>query len=117
MVAVGLLVGLTALAGCAAFPFVGPTCGLGETDVGTVDGDASDVSFKGEVTAVDDTRFVLDDGTGETAVLLVGYDSSRVSTGDCVVAHGSAAERETGDSEVLPVPTELYGEEVVVEDE
>ena len=59
---------------------------------------------------------MFNDGAGEAAVTLVGYDAGRVPTGDCVITCGPAAERDTGDSEVVPISTGLYGDGVVVDE-
>lgn len=108
---------LAALSGCAAFPFVGPTCGPGHTDIGAIAGNVSDVHVKGELTHYNDSLLVVDDGTGQAVLPQIGGDvSGEVSTGDCIVARGSAAQYDDGEYEALVVYSELYKEEYVVED-
>lgn len=113
-IAAGVVVLSAVLSGCAAFPFVGPSCGPGETDIGAVDGDGSQVKIKGEVTAINDTRVVLDDGTGSATVMLVGYRPGQFSSGDCIIAQGAVATVD-GPNDVVMVPTDMWREEVVVE--
>lgn len=110
---------LVGLAGCAAFPYVGPTCGPGDTDIGTITGNASDLHLKGEVTHVNESLLVLDDGTGEAAVLLFDAGvSEQVSTGDCVIARNAVATAETDRSyDVVVLTGDLLREDIVVEDE
>ena len=110
----GLLI-LTFLSGCAAFPFVGPTCGPGEMDIDNLDSGNS-TSIKGEVTAVNDGTFVIDDGTGE-AQIVVGDVPSEVSGGDCIIARGYANSTGGGEYDAQMIPTELLEEELVIKDE
>lgn len=115
--ATALVLALVALAGCAAFPFVGPTCGPGDTDVGAITGNVSEVHVKGELTHLNATTLLVDDGTGQ-AVIPVGEDlSGEVSTGDCVIATGAATSLDGGDHEALVLYSTLSKEEVVVGEE
>lgn len=116
--ALAALVVVAALSGCAAFPFVGPTCGPGEVDIGSLSGNATAIEIKGEVTAVNETLLVLDDGTGDAAVPLLDRGvTAEVEPGDCVIARGAATEAADRPQDVLVVYTELLKEELVLEDE
>lgn len=116
--AVGLVVALVLLTGCAAFPYVGPTCGPGGTDIGAIEGNVSDVEIKGELAAVNETTLVIDDKTGQAVVYSMDDVSGEVSPGDCVIARGGVAqETDDGEYEAVMVPEVLLKEEWVVEDE
>lgn len=116
MLVAPVLVLALALSGCAALPLVGPGCGPGETDIGAIEGDASEVQIKGEVTKLNASAMILDDGTGQAQLVLTQDLSGQVSPGDCVIARGPAEGQSDGDREAVMVPTELFKEEVVVED-
>lgn len=118
-VALAAVVVLGTLSGCAAFPFVGPTCGPGETDIGTIGENATGVHLKGEVTHVNASVLVIDDGTGQAAVAL--YDAGvagQVEPGDCVIAE-RAIVRPVSDrpEDVLVLDSALYTEEIVIEED
>lgn len=116
--ALAALVVVAALSGCAAFPFVGPTCGPGEVDIGTLSENVTAMEIKGEVTAVNETLLVLDDGTGDAAIPLMDRGvSTEVETGDCVIARGAATEAPDRPQDVVVIYTELLKEEVVLENE
>lgn len=116
--AVGLVVALVLLTGCAAFPYVGPTCGPGGTDIGAIEGNVSDVEIKGELAAVNETTLVIDDKTGQAVVYSMDDVSGEVSPGDCVIARGGVAqETDDGEYEAVMIPEVLLKEEWVVEDE
>lgn len=108
---------LVALAGCAAFPFVGPTCGPGDTDVGGITGNASAVHVKGELVSHNASMLIVDDGTGQAMVPLESGLGSEVATGDCIIVEGAAASMDDGEYEALVLYETLYKEEVVVGDE
>lgn len=116
--AAGLVVALVLLTGCAAFPYVGPTCGPGGTDIGAIEGNVSDVEIKGELAAVNETALIIDDKTGQAVVYSMNDVSGEVSPGDCVIARGGVAqETDDGEYEAVMVPEVLLKEEWVVEDE
>lgn len=108
---------LAALSGCAAFPFVGPTCGPGDTDVGTITDNTSEVHVKGELVRHNTSALVIDDGTGQAFVPLSGGLGDRVETGDCLIANGAAAPMDDSEYEALVLYSDLYKEEVVVGEE
>lgn len=116
--AAGLVVALVLLTGCAAFPYVGPTCGPGGTDIGAIEGNVSDIEIKGELAAVNETTLVVDDKTGQAVVYTIDDVSGEVSPGDCIIARGGfAQETDGGEYEAEMVPEVLLKEEWVVEDE
>lgn len=108
---------LALLAGCASFPFVGPTCGPGDTDVGAIDGNATNVHVKGELVHENASTLIVDDGTGQAVVPMGESVSGQVETGDCIIATGAAATLEDGEHEALVLYETLQKEEVVVGDE
>lgn len=115
--ALAALVVLGTLSGCAAYPFVGPTCGPGEVDIGTISGNVTGISIKGEVTAVNETMLILDDGTGDAAIPLLDRGvSAEVESGDCVIARGAATESPDRPQDVAVIYTELLKEEIVIEE-
>lgn len=118
LVTVGVLLAV-ALSGCAAFPYVGPTCGPGETDIGTISDNATGVHVKGEVAHVNRSVLVIDDGTGQAGILLFDEGvSGQVAEGDCVIADNAvAAPADDRSEDVIVLTGDLYKEEVVVEDE
>ncbi|WP_181687305.1 OB-fold nucleic acid binding domain-containing protein [Halorhabdus salina] len=114
---VGTLLAMTVLTGCAAYPFVGPTCGPGEDDIGTVAPNESGVDIKGEVTAIGESTFTLDDGTGTAQIMPVDSVPREVSDGDCVIARGETIEATTDNHDIGMVSQGLWKEEYVIEDE
>jgi hypothetical protein len=110
------VVALAVLSGCAAYPFVGPSCGPGESDIGVVGENASGVEIKGEVTSSNGTMFVLDDGTGQARVLPLSGVPSEVSSGDCIIVESVTTTDDADGADVLVVPSTIWKEEVVVED-
>lgn len=115
--ALAAVVVVSGLSGCAAFPFVGPTCGPGEVDIGTLSGNVTGIDIKGEVTAINETVLVLDDGTGDAAIPLLDRGvSDEVEAGDCIIARGAAAEAPDRPQDVVVIYTELLKEEVVLEE-
>lgn len=116
--ALAALVVVGTLSGCAAYPFVGPACGPGEVDIGSLSGNVTAIEIKGEVTAINETVLVLDDGTGDAAIPLFDRGvSTEVETGDCVIARGAATESPDRPQDVVVIYTELLEEEIVLEDE
>lgn len=117
--ALATVVIVAGLAGCAAFPFVGPACGPGGTDIGAIDENATGVALKGEVTHLNSSVLVIDDGTGQAAIAL--YDAGvadQVEAGDCVIAERAVVVPATERPEdVLVVDGALYTEEFAPEDE
>lgn len=117
--ALAALVLVAGLSGCAAFPFVGPTCGPGETDIGAIGENATDVALKGEVTHVNRSVLVIDDGTGQAAIVLLDADvAGQVEEGDCVSAERAVVVPATDRPEdVLVVDGALYKEALVPQDD
>lgn len=113
MAVVGILI-LVLLSGCAAFPFVGPSCGPGDRDIGNIK-PGDNVSIKGEVIERSHDMFVIDDGTGEAKIR--GGIPGEISKGDCIIVKGAAMETNDTDYDANVVYTELYKEEVVLEEE
>lgn len=107
---------IAVLSGCAAYPFVGPSCGPGDTDIGAATDGGGDVRIKGEVTAMHDNRFVLDDGTGQATIVPLRGVPSEVSTGDCIIAEGQPSTSTDGNADISMVPTVLLEEEVTIEE-
>lgn len=110
-VAIVVVVLATVLSGCAALPLVGPSCGPGETDIGAVEGNVSSAEIKGELRSLNDSVMVIDDGTGQAELLVVGDLRRDVSAGDCIIARGEATADADGEREVVMIPSELYREE------
>lgn len=117
--ALAAVVVVAALSGCAAFPFVGPTCGPGGTDIGAIGQNATGMHLKGEVTHVNSSVLVIDDGTGEADVALFDAGvAGQVEQGDCVIAERAVVMPATDRPEdVLVLGGDLYKEELVLEDE
>ena len=61
--AASCLLATAALAGCAGVPFPGSSCGPGDTEIGSIDGTARNISIEGEFTDIRDGAVVVDDGT------------------------------------------------------
>jgi len=92
------------LAGCSGVPFLGSSCGPGETELGSIGGNATDVSIEGELTAVRDSALVVDDGTGTAEVLVLdGNATERFETGDCVVVEGTGSQTSESEQDVVLV--------------
>jgi predicted small secreted protein len=110
-----VLVVASVLTGCAALPGVGPGCGPGGTDIGAIDGNASDVEFKGTLVEINESAMVLDDGTGQARLLLTSDLTGEASSGDCIVARGAAQSESDGGPDVVMLPTEILKEKYVAE--
>jgi hypothetical protein len=92
------------LAGCSGVPFLGSSCGPGGTELGSIDGNASDITIEGELTAVRDAALVVDDGTGTAEVLVLeGNATERFETGDCVVVEGTGSQTPESEQDVVLV--------------
>jgi aspartyl/asparaginyl-tRNA synthetase len=92
------------LAGCSGVPFLGSSCGPGGTELGSIDGNASDITVEGELTEVRDAALVVDDGTGTAEVLVLeGNATERFETGDCVVVEGTGSQTPESEQDVVLV--------------
>jgi hypothetical protein len=97
-----------ALAGCAGVPFLGASCGPGETELGSIDGSAENVTVEGEVTDVRAGALVLDDETGTAEVLVIDENAtSSVETGDCLLVDGTASQTDESEQDVVMVAANL----------
>ena len=106
--AAACLVLTVVLAGCSGVPFLGSSCGPGGTEIGSIDGTASNISVEGELTEVRDRALVLDDGTGTAEVLVLDSNAtSQVETGDCIVVDGTASKADESEQDVVMVASEL----------
>lgn len=98
--------GLTLLTGCSTLGFGGPVCGPGDTEIGSIDGNASNVHVKGELTSINETELVVDDGSGTVEILTLSDSvSGKVSTGDCIIARGQASTLDNSSHDALLIPT------------
>lgn len=99
------------LAGCAGVPFLSSSCGPGGTDIGSIDGNASNISIEGELTDVREGALVVDDGTGTAEVLVLdGNATETLETGECVVVNGTASQTGESEQDVVMVAADLNSE-------
>lgn len=95
------------LAGCVALPLLG-SCGPGETRIGEIDGNISNVSLEGEITETGDSLLVIDDTTGTAEVLVLGnLTIDGLDTDDCLVVEGSGATTGESEADVVVVASDL----------
>lgn len=108
----GCLLLAAVIAGCSSIPGLGSSCGPGDTEIGEISGNVSDVNVKGELTAINNNSLVIDDGTGTAELILVDESvKNEVEEGDCLIANGTAGPSEESDEDVVVVPFELFVEE------
>ena len=96
------------LAGCSGVPFVGSSCGPGETELGSIDGTAENITVEGELTEIRDGAVVVDDGTGTAEVLVLnGNATDGFETGDCLLVTGTASQTGESEQDVVMVASDL----------
>ena len=109
VVAAAVCLLLTAgLAGCSGVSGPDSSCGPGETTIDSIDGNASDITVEGELTSVNESSLVLDDGTGTAEILLLDPNrSDNFETGDCVVATGNGGESAASPQDIVMIAQNL----------
>jgi hypothetical protein len=100
------------LAGCSGVPFLGSSCGPGGTELGSIDGNASNITVEGELTEIRDSALVVDDGTGTAEVIVLDANATEnFETGDCVVVEGSGSQTPESEQDVVMVASNLSAAE------
>ncbi|QGN07698.1 hypothetical protein Hrd1104_10570 [Halorhabdus sp. CBA1104] len=112
VVALGTVVLFSAVAGCAAYPFVEPTCGPGEHDIGTLSAGEESVQIKGTVTAVGNATVTVDDGTGSAQVRLSEDVPRLLRDGKCVIVRAETVSDANGTDDAVLASVQLFDDDM-----